>query len=168
MSYNHNDVVKGRIAETLVNELLRACGNKVFRFGYEAILQNLTQLEQIFQKDNETSDIIRSIPDFVVVGKNGEPMFVEVKFRKIGAFYDQEVDFISSRVKYWNCKVVLVSPVIPYYRVFDTSSFGNRKFFKDNAEIKFLPIDKIAEFHIRPKILEEFEQLIKKYYVDIN
>lgn len=168
MPYNHNDVVKGRIAETLVNELLRACGNKVFRFGYEAILQNLTQLEQIFQKDNETSDIIRSIPDFVVVNKNGEPIFVEVKFRKIGMFYEKEIDFISSRVKYWNCKVILVSPVVPYYRVFDTSSFSNRKFFKDNAEIKFLPIDEVVEFHIKSKILEEFEQLVKKYYVDIN
>src|SRR3989338_5415593 len=81
MPFNPEDVLKGRMAESLVNELLRACGNKVYRFGYETVLQNLTQLEQTFRKYTRTSKIIRSIPDLVVVNKHGEPFFVEVKFR---------------------------------------------------------------------------------------
>ena len=39
------NVIKGRIAEALVEELLRSSGNKVYRFGYESILQNLTQTD---------------------------------------------------------------------------------------------------------------------------
>ena len=35
------NIIKGRIAEALVEELLRACGNNVYRFGYESLLQNL-------------------------------------------------------------------------------------------------------------------------------
>lgn len=70
---NPEEVLKGRVAETLVNELLRACGNRVYRFGYETVLQNLTQLEQTFERYTATSKIIRSIPDLVVVNKKGEP-----------------------------------------------------------------------------------------------
>lgn len=52
------NILKGRMAEGLVEELLKESGNKVYRFGYEAILQNLTQLEKFnklvekyYQKD---------------------------------------------------------------------------------------------------------------------
>lgn len=35
-------MLKGRMAESMVEELLKRSDNKVYRFGYEAILQNLT------------------------------------------------------------------------------------------------------------------------------
>ena len=38
-------ILKGRMAETLIEELLKKSGNTVYRFGYEAIMQNLTQLQ---------------------------------------------------------------------------------------------------------------------------
>lgn len=47
------NIVKGRIAEGLIGELLKKCGNKVYRFGYEAVLQNLTQLEKSFDRESE-------------------------------------------------------------------------------------------------------------------
>lgn len=40
---NPESMLKGRIAEALVEELLRQSGNIVHRFGYEAIVQNLVQ-----------------------------------------------------------------------------------------------------------------------------
>jgi hypothetical protein len=37
------NVIKGRIAEAIIEELLRTSGNRVYRFGYESILQNLAR-----------------------------------------------------------------------------------------------------------------------------
>lgn len=39
------NIIKGRIAEAIIEELLRTSGNKVYRFGYESILQNLIQTD---------------------------------------------------------------------------------------------------------------------------
>lgn len=52
-------VVKGRIAEAIVEELLRACGNQVYRFGYEAILQNLIQNGSRFDRYSGNAEQLR-------------------------------------------------------------------------------------------------------------
>jgi hypothetical protein len=46
-------MLKGRMAETLFEELMRRSGNIVYRFGYEAIVQNLVQLEKQFDRYSE-------------------------------------------------------------------------------------------------------------------
>lgn len=74
-------IIKGRIAEAIVEELLRSSGNKVYRFGYESILQNLTQTDSRFHRYGGNAEQVRSIPDFVVVNSEGQSFFVEVKFR---------------------------------------------------------------------------------------
>mgnify|MGYP001617379854 FL=1 len=61
------NILKGRMAEALVDELLRSSGNIVYRFGYEAVLQNLTQVERAFDGESEIGRQIRSIPDFLVL-----------------------------------------------------------------------------------------------------
>ena len=49
-NFDPESMLKGRMAETLVDDLLKQSGNQVYRFGYEAILQNLTQIEQKFAR----------------------------------------------------------------------------------------------------------------------
>ena len=44
------NIIKGRIAEALVEELLKSCGNNVYRFGYESLLQNLVQFDPNFDR----------------------------------------------------------------------------------------------------------------------
>jgi hypothetical protein len=61
------NILKARIAESLVEELLRESESRVYRFGYESILQNLTQVEKVFDRYNEVGEQIRSIPVFLVV-----------------------------------------------------------------------------------------------------
>lgn len=39
---NPENILKGRMAESLTEELLRESGNQVYRLGYESILQNLS------------------------------------------------------------------------------------------------------------------------------
>jgi hypothetical protein len=74
-------IIKGRIAEAIVEELLRSSGNQVYRFGYESILQNLTQTDSRFDRYSRNGEQVRSIPDFVVVNSEGRSFLVEVKFR---------------------------------------------------------------------------------------
>lgn len=52
------NILKGRIAESLVEELLRECESRVYRFGYESILQNLAQVEKVFDRYTEVGEQI--------------------------------------------------------------------------------------------------------------
>lgn len=65
-------VLKGRVAETIVSEMLQDAGYFVYRFGYEGILQSLTQrgLPRMNEGDLE-AEKVRTMPDFVVM-KDGD------------------------------------------------------------------------------------------------
>ena len=78
---NSENVIKGKLAEGLVEQLLKASGCRVYRLGSEAVLENIVQLEDEFAKDSNLGKKIASIPDFVVMGNREKPVFVEVKFR---------------------------------------------------------------------------------------
>ena len=65
------NIIKRRIAEALVEELLRSCGNNLYRFGYESLLQNLIQSDSNFDRSTKNGQQVRSIPDFVVVNAGG-------------------------------------------------------------------------------------------------
>lgn len=164
MSMNPENIIKGRIAETLVNELLRACGNKVYRFGYESILQNLTQLEQTFQRNTETGKIIRSIPDLVVVSKEGKPFFVEVKFRdkeNLNYFIERDLLGIMDRLfDYWNGVLVLVTNEQTYFRVYDKSLYRRTQ---SQISIDYAAIEKYKEFNVNLSKLQKFNNLVEKY-----
>lgn len=75
------NIIKGRIAEAIIEELLRASGNKVYRFGYESTLQNLVQTPSEFDRKSKNGQRVSSMPDFIVINADGSPYFVEVKFR---------------------------------------------------------------------------------------
>jgi hypothetical protein len=64
--YTPENMIKGRIAEAIIEELLKASGNDVYRFGYESILQNLVQKGSNFDRRNKNAHQVKSIPDFVV------------------------------------------------------------------------------------------------------
>ncbi|MDD3808542.1 MAG: hypothetical protein PHG49_03475 [Candidatus Pacebacteria bacterium] len=81
MKMEAENMLKGRMAESLVEELFKLCGYKIYRFGYEAVLQNLVQVESNFEKYNDVAEKIRAIPDFIVIDSSGKPVFIEVKFR---------------------------------------------------------------------------------------
>ena len=79
--YTPENMIKGRIAEAIIEELLKASGNDVYRFGYESILQNLVQRGSNFDHRNKNAHQVKSIPDFVVLNAEGNNFFLEVKFR---------------------------------------------------------------------------------------
>lgn len=71
-------MIKGRIAETLVEELFLTLDYNVFRYGMENTVPGIMKLLKGVRGDVATN--IRRMPDFVVQ-KDKEVFFVEVKFR---------------------------------------------------------------------------------------
>jgi hypothetical protein len=117
---NPESMLKGRMAETLVEELLRQSGNIVYRFGYEAIIQNLTQLEESFDRYSEVGERIRVIPDFIVIDKKGKPVFVEVKFRWRPELHKEDYKMLDKINRFWSAKIIFINCwEQPYFRISD-------------------------------------------------
>lgn len=155
---NPESMLKGRMAETLVEELLRQCGNVVYRFGYEAIVQNLAQLEERFDRFSEVGERIRSIPDFIVVSRRGKPAFVEVKFRWKSELHQSDYRMLENVKNLWNAKVVFVNcweP--PYFRV------AEPPYIDRNKRLTTRPLLQETEWRIERNLYEEYERLVYKY-----
>src|SRR5258705_7888062 len=77
--YRYN-MIKGRIAETLIQELFLSLGYNVFRYGMENTIPGIMELLKGVRSDVALE--IRRMPDFVMQNpKTKDVHFVEVKFR---------------------------------------------------------------------------------------
>jgi hypothetical protein len=73
-------MIKGRIAEALIEELFLALDYNVYRYGMENTVPGIMNLLKGVRSD--VADNIRKMPDFVIQSnKTREVFFVEVKFR---------------------------------------------------------------------------------------
>lgn len=97
-------MIKGRIAETLIEELFLSLEYNVFRYGMENTVPGIMSLLKGVRSD--VAHNIRRMPDFVVQKKNGEVYFIEVKFRA-----NEEFKFgdLPQDYPYKNCYFILVS-----------------------------------------------------------
>lgn len=106
MNENSHNMIKGRVAETIIQELFVANYYHVFNYGMERTLPGI--LSTIKMSSDEVSSAIRSQPDFVIQDRaTGELMYVEVKYRASGCF---SVDDLSDDFPYKNAHFVVVSP----------------------------------------------------------
>lgn len=150
-------MLKGRMAETLFEELMKESGNVVYRFGYESIVQNLAHLEEKFDRYTEVGEKIKSIPDFIVLDKNGKPELVEVKFRFKPEIHENDLRRLDLLDRIWKAKLVLVNCwEQPYFRVANPPYVKNKKII-----LHSLPEEKAWE--INKKIYDEYEILVHKY-----
>jgi len=158
MSFDPESMLKGRMAESLVEELLKQCSNKVYRFGYEAVLQNLTQLEEEFDRESEVGQRISSIPDFIVVKKK-KISLVEVKFRTKLPFYENDVKKLKMIEGLWQAKIILVTLTKPYFRV------SNSPYFNKKGELNLIPLESDKDLGVTIDILKKFDELVEKYFL---
>ena len=79
------EIIKGRLAESIIAEMFSEMDYKVVRFGYENIMPELANKNNLIK--GRVSDEIRSMPDFVVVDrKNNYAYYLEVKYRENNEF----------------------------------------------------------------------------------
>lgn len=155
---NPESMLKGRMAETLFEELMRQSGNIVYRFGYEAIVQNLTQLEEKFDRYSEVGKRIRAIPDFIVIDKGGTPIFVEVKFRWKPELHKDDYKMLEEINKFWSAKMVFVNCwEQPYFRV------SNPPYVNKKGEITLKPLLEEAHWKIDNGVYKQYEDLVHRY-----
>jgi hypothetical protein len=103
-NYRYN-MIKGRIAETLIQELYLSLGYNVFRYGMENTIPGIMELLKGVRSD--VAQEIRRMPDFVMQNpKTKDVYFVEVKFRASGEFKAKD---LPKDYPYTNAYIVLVS-----------------------------------------------------------
>lgn len=152
--------LKGRMAESLVYDLLKESGNEIYKIGYEAILPGLARIEESFKRNSEVGEKIRSIPDFFVIDKLGNPHLVEVKFRWNPAGHEndyQKIDRIKGAWKesfifFVNCSEK------PYFRV------SKNPFMNSSNQLVTESIQNLEFLGITQELLDKFDVLVKKYF----
>ena len=156
-------MLKGRMAETLVEELLKASGNRVYRFGYESTIQNLAELNENVERESDIGMKIRSIPDFIVVDRQGEIDFVEVKFRWSSKFHENDRKMINVIRNFWKAKIILVNRLeLPYFRIISPP------YYKQNGSLIWKPLHLEEKWNVNEDIYKEYEKLVHKYLVNSN
>ncbi|HOX30036.1 MAG TPA: hypothetical protein P5080_01500 [Candidatus Paceibacterota bacterium] len=161
------NVLKGKIAENLVEELLKRSGNRVYRLGSDAQLENIVQLEQDFGKDSHIGKKISSIPDFAIIGALGLPQLLEVKFRTDPESLEEELLMDKDPLeKFWEAKIVVVTPKEkPFFRILIPPYFTKEK--RDGWPIpvfRWMALEKDRDILVETEILHEFDSLVGKYY----
>jgi len=161
------NIIKGKLAESLVEQLLKASGCRVYRLGSDATLENIVQLEDEFNKDSSLGKKIASIPDFVVMGMREKPVFVEVKFRTDPESLEEELLLEKdSSEKFWETRIVLVTAKAkPYFRVLTPPYFSKQKGEGWPIPVpNWKPLAADVDLGCDKKIITEFETLVQKYY----
>jgi hypothetical protein len=98
-------MIKGRIAETLIQELFLSLNYNVFRYGMENTIPGIMELLKGVRSD--VAEHIKRMPDFVVQNPDSSDVFfIEVKFRASGEFKAKD---LPKDYPYNNAYIILVS-----------------------------------------------------------
>ena len=100
---NRENMIKGRIAETLIEELFLSMKYSVFRYGMENTVPGVMELLKGVRSD--VANNIRRMPD-LVVQKGKEVYFIEVKFRANEQFTYKN---LPKDYPYRNAFIIIVS-----------------------------------------------------------
>ena len=150
------NIIKARVAETIIQELFQSNGYTVFSYGMERTVPGIMQT--IKGMGDEVARAIRSQPDFVVQRiETGELYYLEVKFRASGAF---GIESLPKNFPYKNAHFVLVSP-----RAIKIISYAELA-----AGENILPCDSrflgsSQPFEFTPECMERYTEYARKFFI---
>ncbi len=159
--YSKENMIKGRIAETLIEELFLYLGYNVFRYGMENTVPGVMNLLKGVRSD--VADNIRRMPDFVVQsnkGENkGEVYFVEVKFRKSEEF---SIKDLPKNYPFENAYFIIVSK--KHIKCITYKELKEKKVVSPNSK-NYLGSRK--EFELDKNVIIEFCNFAVKFFENV-
>ena len=152
--------LKGRMAESLVYDLLKESGNEIYRLGYESVLPGLTGKKETRVKKSKIGEKLRVIPDFFMIDKSGEPYLIEVKFRWNAKLQAEDVARLARLNHFWEEALLVIVNCSrkPYFRVARAPFAVGSDTPKDER-----PLEDILPFRISGELLAKFDVLVEKY-----
>lgn len=146
--------LKGSIAETLVEQMLRYSGYLVYRFGYEMVLQHI---KDVYIKESYVKNIMQSMPDFIIIDKEGNSDIVEVKFRFDGKLNEHDREILENLGKYWeNARIIIVSLTKPHFQISRI-----KELLMTN---RLYPLEDDRFIKVNHDVIKRYENLVLKYY----
>ena len=151
------NMIKGRIAETLIEELFITNGYHVHRFGMENTMPGLKNF--LYKADDDRSKkialLIRKMPDFVVQ-KGNALFFIEVKYR-----YDETFDitYIGDDYPYENVFFIIVSN--KHIKCITTEELENGNVISANTGSY---LGHRPEFQISTESITKFRRFSDRFY----
>lgn len=151
-------MIKGRIAETLVQELFLSLGYNVFRYGMENTIPGIMELLKGVRSDVATE--IRRMPDFVMQNPETKDVyFVEVKFRANGEFKKKD---LPKDYPYTNAYIILVSK--NHIKCLSVREINDGKEITPTSQ-NYLGERK--EFELNKSVIIEFCEFATKFFKNI-
>lgn len=152
------NMIKGRVAEALVEQLFLKMDFNVYRYGMENTIPSIMNLIRGVNK--EVENVIRKMPDFVVQ-KNDKTYFIEVKFRKSEKFSinDLKEDYYKQEYPFPNAYFVIVSK-----RHIKCLSYNDLKEGKKITETSKNYLGSVKEFDTDKEVIKMFCDYAVKFF----
>lgn len=152
-------MIKGRIAETLIEELFLSLKYNVFRYGMENTVPGIMELLKGVRSD--VANDIRRMPDFVVQHKeNKNVYFIEVKFRKDESFNINDKSL--KNYPYENAYFIIVSK-----KHIKCITYEELKAGKEVSPKSQNYLGKRKEFELDKEVIIEFCNFAIKFFKDV-
>jgi len=137
----------GNKAEDLVISLFREAGFQVIRYGYEHTVPQLCNRGEVIQ--GSSANYIRHMPDLVVVNRDNQAFFVEVKYRSDETLKDKDLfNYPCCYVVFLTSKGILAQDV---------------QKLKGTSERNFISLNKLSPFEdISDELIEKFDKKIRR------
>lgn len=148
-------VIKGRIAETIIEELFRSLDFQVFSYGMENSIPGIKDLLKGVKDDVARN--IRQMPDFVIF-KDNRAHFIEVKFRASGKLILNDIEKYGP-YPYENALIVLVTK-----KHIKCISFSELKEGKEIKEDNNFMLGSRKEFETDNKKIIEYCKYAVKFF----
>jgi hypothetical protein len=158
LKFQH-DVIKGRLAETLVEQMFLCMNYKVFRFGMENIIPGIMGLLKDVKSD--VAQHIKRMLDFVIQNpKTNQVDFVEVKFRASEAFSYQG---LKGDYPFSNVFIVVVSK--KHIKCLSVEELKNGKCISPDCS-NYLGNRK--EFELDKQVIVEFCEFASQFFANVS
>lgn len=145
------NLVKGRIAETIFEQMLLATGNyTVLKGGYEHTMPLVAQISRELEED-KVLEGVRKSPDFILINKQHPHVdFIEVKYNG-----DKNLKYILEDAEE-------IQEFWPHAELFVATQEG---FFMDTCSdiIKYHNIQPLSEDIVPLELQEDYFKILKKF-----